>query len=252
MFGRRSYRRRSGKWAALRAIPAISRLLFWLPRILLMALVIDLFYVATIWPDWARYKSGTVPQSTFIKHYIKTYKKLGQSPLQWSPVSFEEMPKYLARAVVVAEDSRFYEHEGFDLIAFKEAMEYNLTTGRLAFGASTISQQTVKNLFLSPRRDPLRKWHELLLTWGMEHNLSKKRILELYLNVAEFGTGIYGVQAASMHYWNQPVSQISQRQAIELAATLPAPKSQNPANRSKGFERRVDKISTWMTPSASP
>ena len=248
MFRRKRYRRRSGRWAALRAIPAVSRLLVWLPRILLMALVVDLFYVATIWPDWSRYKSGPIPQSKFIQQYLKTRKELNNPPLRWHPVPFSELPEVLRRAVVVAEDSRFYWHHGFDLIAFKDAMDYNLRTGRPAFGGSTISQQTAKNLFLSARRDPLRKWHELLLTWGMEHHLKKNRILELYLNVAEFGTGIYGVDAASEYYWHIPVSKISEQQAIELAATLPAPKKENPADQGEGFQRRVEKITRWMKP----
>jgi len=248
MFRRKRYRRRSGRWAALRAIPAVSRTLIWLPRILLMFLVVDLFYVATIWPDWSRYKNGPIPQSKFIKQYLKTRKELNNPPLQWHPVPFSELPEHLLRAVVVAEDSRFYWHHGFDLIAFKDAMDYNLHAGRPAFGGSTISQQTTKNLFLSARRDPLRKWHELLLTWGMEHHLKKNRILELYLNVAEFGTGIYGVDAASEYYWHIPVSRISEQQAIELAATLPAPKKENPADRGEGFQRRVEKITRWMKP----
>jgi len=248
MFGRKRYRRRSGRWAALRAIPAVRRVLVWLPRILLMALVVDLFYVATIWPDWSRYRSGPIPQSKFIKHYLKTRKEFNNPPLQWHPVPFSELPEHLLRAVVVAEDSRFYWHHGFDLIAFKDAMDYNLRAGRPAFGGSTISQQTAKNLFLSARRDPLRKWHELLLTWGMEHHLKKNRILELYLNIAEFGTGVYGVDAASEYYWHIPVSKISEQQAIELAATLPAPKKENPADRGEGFQRRVEKITRWMKP----
>ena len=213
-----------------------------------MALLVDLFYVATIWPDWSQYKSGAIPKSQFIIKYQKARKNIGNPPLQWQPIPIEDMPPHLLRAVVVAEDSRFYQHSGFDLIAFKEAMDYNFSSGRPAFGASTISQQTVKNLLLSARRDPLRKWHELLLTWGMERNLKKHRILELYLNIAEFGVGIYGVQAASLNYWNRPVSQISLQQSIELAATLPGPKKQNPSNRTKAFERRVEKISLWMVP----
>lgn len=236
----------------MRAIPVLGRLLFWLPRLLFMALLVDLFYVATIWPDWSRYKQGAIPRSSFISHYLDVRKQKNWPTLRWSPVSYDQLPPHLLRAVVVAEDSRFYQHDGFDLIAFKEAMDYNLSSGRAAFGASTISQQTVKNLFLSSRRDPLRKWHELLLTWGMERSLSKRRILELYLNVAEFGLGVYGVQAASLHYWGRPVSQINVRQAVELAATLPAPKSRNPASRGKGFDRRVAKITAWMTPSTSP
>lgn len=250
MFRRKRYRRRKGWWAALRAIPAVSRVFIWLPRIFLVALVADLFYVATIWPDWSRYQSGPIPKSKFIEHYLKHRKEMGYPPLRWHPVPFSELPEHLRRAVVVAEDSRFYWHHGFDLIAFKDAMDYNLRAGRPAFGGSTISQQTAKNLFLSARRDPLRKWHELLLTWGMEHHLKKNRILELYLNIAEFGTGIYGVDAASEYYWHIPVSKISERQAIELAATLPAPKKENPAEQGKAFQRRIEKITGWMAPPA--
>ena len=136
--------------------------------------------------------------------------------LRWQPVPLSTVPKYFIRAVILAEDSRFYEHSGFDLIAFKEAMEYNLREGRFVLGASTISQQTVKNLFLSPARNPLRKWHELILTWGMEHNLSKHRILELYLNIAQFGRGIYGVQAATQAYWGIDPDRMSLAQAAEL------------------------------------
>jgi monofunctional biosynthetic peptidoglycan transglycosylase len=162
--------------------------------------------------------------------------------LRWQPVALSRVPAPLVRAVILAEDARFYAHDGFDLIAFKEAMSYNLTEGRMALGASTISQQTVKNLFLSQARTPLRKWHELVLTWGMEHRVSKRRILELYLNVAEFGAGVYGVQAASRAYFQTPVDEISLAQAAGLAATLPSPTRNNPATRTSYFERRAERI----------
>ncbi len=162
----------------------------------------------------------------------------------------QQIPAHMQRAVVVAEDSRFYWHAGFDLIAFKEAMDNNMTEGRFAFGGSTISQQTVKNIFLSSSRNPLRKWHELIITWGMEKNLSKKRILELYLNIAEFGRGVYGVEAAARHYWGIPARRLSIIQAAELAATLPSPRKNNPRTRTKAFERRVEKILRWMRPNA--
>jgi len=150
------------------------------------------------------------------------------------------------RAVIVAEDSRFYEHEGVDLEALKEAMEYNLSQKRLAYGASTLSQQITKNLFLNPSRNPLRKWHELVLTLGMERNLSKRRILEYYLNLAEFGRGIYGVEAAARYYWDVPVSRLSWRESIELAATLPSPVANNPRSNTRAFKRRVNKIRRYF------
>ena len=130
--------------------------------------------------------------------------------------------------------------------SLKAAMEYNLSEKKFIYGGSTISQQTVKNIFLSPSRNPLRKWHELLLTIGMERNLTKKRILELYLNVAEFGRGIYGVEAAAKYYWGISAARLSSRQAIQLAATLPSPVSNNPDTRTKSFNRRVKKISRYF------
>ncbi len=163
-------------------------------------------------------------------------------PLRWQPVSIDRIPRHLVRAVIVAEDARFYEHEGVDLEALKDAMETNLSQKRFAYGGSTLSQQTVKNLFLSPARNPLRKWHELVLTLGMERNLSKRRILELYLNVAEFGRGVYGVGAAAQHYWDVPVGFITVSESIELAATLPSPVANNPRSNTRAFRNRVKRI----------
>lgn len=215
-----------------------------------MFLVIDAFYVSTLWPDWNTLATGPVPTSNFIKQYQSVYRKHHWPSLQWRPIQYQDIPQHLQRAVVVGEDSRFWQHSGFDLIAFKEAMDYNLAERRFAFGASTISQQTVKNLFLSASRNPLRKWHELLLTWGMEKNLRKRRILEIYLNIAEFDRGVYGVEAAARHFWGIPASQLSIGQAVELAATLPSPGKNNPRTRTDAFLHRVEKINSWLEPYA--
>lgn len=148
----------------------------------------------------------------------------------------------MLRTVLVGEDSRLYRHSGFDRVAFEEAMQANLEQRRIAYGGSTISQQTVKNLFFTPSRNPLRKWHELLLTFGMEHALDKQRILEIYLNVAEFGPGVYGVDAAARFYFGVPASRLSRRQAVELAASLPSPRKHNPDTRTEFFEARTEKL----------
>jgi len=216
-------------------------------RVFLALLAIDLIYVATIWPDWNKIAQGAVPRSSFMELYEAQRAARGWGPLVWHPVPLSRIPRHMIRAVIVAEDSRFYTHSGFDLAAIKEALDYNLDRGRVVFGASTISQQTVKNLFLSPSRNPLRKWHELLLTWGIEHHLRKSRILELYLNVAEFGRGLYGVQAAAQHYYHVDVDQLDLLQAAELAATLPSPVKRNPENRTELFERRAQRILGLMT-----
>ncbi|MEK7840649.1 MAG: monofunctional biosynthetic peptidoglycan transglycosylase [Pseudomonadota bacterium] len=215
----------------------------WTLRIFLILLIIDLFYLAVIWPDWKKLAAGPVPVSSFMQEYKRERAGRHDWPdLRWQPVTLQTIPKTVQRAVILSEDSRFYTHSGFDLLAFKEAMGRNLDEGRLAFGASTISQQTVKNLFLTRSRDPLRKWHELILTWGMEQSLTKHRILELYLNVAEFGHGVYGVQAAARHYWDRDVEQLTPQQAAELAATLPSPRKHNPATRSEAFDKRAQRV----------
>ncbi|MHB8534755.1 MAG: monofunctional biosynthetic peptidoglycan transglycosylase [Sulfuricaulis sp.] len=229
--GRKGILRRS--WHVLR----------WSFRLLLVLFIADLFYLGVTWPDWKKLAAGPVPKSAFMVEYEKERVHHKNWPrLRWHPVPLSTIPKYFIRAVILGEDSRFYEHSGFDLIAFKEAMEYNLREGRFVLGASTISQQTVKNLFLSPARNPLRKWHELILTWGMEHNLSKRRILELYLNIAQFGRGIYGVQAASQAYWGIDPEQMSVAEAAELAATLPGPVDNNPVDQTRYFVKRSKKI----------
>ncbi len=219
------------------------RLRSWLWRVLLLCVIADSLYLAYIWPDWSQLAKGPMPRSSFMQTYQHERGEHRDWPaLQWQPVRLTQLPHYLLRTVVVAEDSRFYEHDGFDFQALRDVLDYNLEQGRVVYGGSTISQQTAKNLFLSPSRNPLRKWHEVLLTWRMEQHLDKRRILELYLNSAEFGRGIYGVQAAARHYWGISAAQLSSQQAIELAATLPSPVHDNPATRTRAFQRRVAKI----------
>jgi monofunctional biosynthetic peptidoglycan transglycosylase len=237
------WQRRRGKRGFRESLRRSARAMRWIFRFLLLFLVVDLFYLVITWPDWNKLADGPVPKSAFMVAYEKQQVREKNWPrLNWQPVSFNSIPKHLIRAVILAEDSRFYEHSGFDLIAFKEAMDYNLSEGRFVLGASTISQQTVKNLFLSPSRNPLRKWHELILTWGMERSLSKPRILELYLNIAQFGQGIYGVQAAAKVYWGIAPDRLTVTQASELAATLPSPVKNNPVTRGRFFEKRSKRL----------
>jgi len=213
----------------------------------MLVIIVDLFYVANIWPDWDRLKRGAIPKSEFMHSYARQRKHHKNWPYRlWQPVSIDSIPEHVSRAVIVGEDSRFYEHGGFDFLAFREAMGSNVVAGQLRYGASTISQQTVKNLFLSSTRTPLRKWHELLMTWGMERQLSKRRILEIYLNIAEFGLGIYGVEAAARHYWGKSVTELNFREAAQLAACLPSPRKHNPLTGTKTFLRRAEKVFFWL------
>lgn len=237
------------KIGALLHVPVVTRTLRWSWRLLPALLMMDIGYLIGIWPEWELYTEGPIQRSSFIRSYeFERHRHPDWPRLRWNPVSIESIPQSMLRAVIVAEDARFYEHEGVDIDALKEAMERNLSEKRLVYGASTISQQTVKNLFLSPSRNPLRKWHELLLTLGMERHLAKKRILEHYVNVAEFGRGIYGVDAAARFYWQIPASGLTSRQAIELAATLPSPIANNPNTRTRAFQNRVRKIRRYFYP----
>ncbi|MBI5507592.1 MAG: transglycosylase domain-containing protein [Deltaproteobacteria bacterium] len=203
----------------------------------------DLAYLALIWPDWSVLADGPPPKSAFIRGYEARAEVDRSLPkLAWLPVPDAKLPIWLQHAVVVAEDASFFKHGGVDVEAVSDAVQYNLEHGRLQVGASTISQQTVKNLFLSSERSLGRKWHELILTWRMESNLPKTRILGLYLNVAELGVGIFGAEAAARFYFGNSVGALSFDQCVALAATLPSPIKHNPATRTEFFLKRKQKI----------
>jgi len=166
----------------------------------------------------------SVPTSAFMLHdHIDDllsgngYKSIDQ---RW--VNHSQISKYAFAAVVAAEDQHFYQHHGFDFDAIYKAYKHNMSGGKLR-GASTISQQVAKNLFLSPARSFVRKAVEAWFTMLIESLWSKKRILEVHLNIAEFGDHLYGIEAASRHYFRIPARRLSAQQAALLAATLPNP-----------------------------
>ena len=141
---------------------------------------------------------------------------------QWVP--YERISAQLKRAVVAAEDAKFVDHEGFDWEAISKAIEKNERKGRVVAGASTISQQLAKNLFLSGERSWLRKGQEAVITWMLESTLGKRRILELYLNYAEWGEGVFGAEAAARYHFGASAATLSASQAAFLAAILPSPR----------------------------
>jgi monofunctional biosynthetic peptidoglycan transglycosylase len=145
----------------------------------------------------------------------------------WVPYS--RISQNLKRAVLVAEDSRFWEHQGVDLEQIRESMEVNLERGRAVRGASTITQQLAKNLYLSPSRNPIRKLRELIIARRLEAALSKARIFEIYLNVIEWGDGIWGAEAASRTYFGVSASAVGPEQAGLLAGAIINPRVLNPA-----------------------
>ncbi len=141
---------------------------------------------------------------------------------QWVP--YERISNHLKRAVVAAEDARFSAHEGFDWEGIQKALEKNQKKGRIVAGGSTISQQLAKNLFLSGSKTPWRKAQEALITLMLEAVLDKRRILEIYLNVVEWGDGLFGAEAAARHYYGVPAARLSAEQAARLAVLLPNPR----------------------------
>ena len=147
----------------------------------------------------------------------------------WVPLS--AISPHLRRAVTAAEDAKFWNHEGFDWDGISNAMTKNIASGRLSAGGSTITQQLAKNLYLSPKKTFTRKFQEAILVWRLENTLSKGRILEIYLNVVEWGDGIFGVEAAARRYFGIAAAQLSQRQSAVLAAMLPAPLVRTPGSR---------------------
>ena len=163
----------------------------------------------------------------------------------WVP--YNKISSSLIRAVLAGEDSRFFDHEGFDWEEIQKALEKDWEEKRFHRGASTISQQLAKNLFLSTSKNPLRKLHEALITWEMEKILTKRRILELYLNVIEWGDGVYGAEAAARNYFESTASSLGPDQAAFLAAIIPNPReAYNPEKHRARVERRKSLIARLM------
>src|SRR5262245_52764568 len=162
-------------------------------------------------------------------------------------ISYERISPWLVRAVLAGEDSRFFDHSGFDWEEIQKAIEKDWDDKGFTRGASTISQQLAKNLFLSSSKNPLRKAHEALITWELERVLGKRRILELYLNVIEWGDGIYGAEAAARHYFDVSASALGPDQAAFLSAIVPNPRgAYNPATHRKRVEHRKSLIQRLM------
>ena len=163
---------------------------------------------------------------------------------RWVPYS--RISSHLKRAVLVAEDDAFFQHEGIDLVQIRRSLEVDLTRGRAVRGASTITQQLAKNLYLSPSRNPLRKLRELLITRRLEAELSKARIFEIYLNVIEWGNGVWGAEAAAQTYFHTSAAALSREQAALLAASIVNPRELNPGRGGRRLLRRQQMILARM------
>ncbi|MEW6693157.1 MAG: monofunctional biosynthetic peptidoglycan transglycosylase [Pseudomonadota bacterium] len=163
---------------------------------------------------------------------------------QW--VDYAAISLHLKRAILAAEDAKFLEHEGFDWEGMQNALEKNLRRGRVVAGGSTISQQLAKNLFLSGERSFIRKGQEALITLMLEGVLPKRRILELYLNLIEWGDGVFGAEAAARHYFGISAARLSPSQAAWMAAIVPNPRYYDGGPATAALNRRIERIQRDM------
>ncbi len=197
----------------------------WLGGILLATALLVLFWqgvllTQVIW--WSRFDPGDTSFMRMRLTELRTHDPDARLQQQWVP--YERISIHLKRAVVAAEDDRFLDHQGFDWEGIRRALERNAERGRTTAGGSTISQQLAKNLFLSPSRSWLRKGQEAVITLMIEQLWSKRRILEVYLNVAEWGDGVFGAEAAARHYYARSAAQLGPAEAARLAVMLPNPR----------------------------
>jgi monofunctional biosynthetic peptidoglycan transglycosylase len=214
---------------------------------LLFALLVWLAWEWITFPNVAKLATEAPKTTAFMELRKKQLRAAGKDDtIAYKFVSYGRISSTLRRAVLVAEDDSFYEHEGVDLKGMREAFERNWKRKKITHGGSTITQQLAKNLYLSPSRNPIRKLREYFIARALEEHLTKKRILEIYLNVVEMGERVYGAEAASRFYFHKPASALSAREAALLAGCLPNPRIMNPGKPNKRLRWRQNMILSRM------
>ncbi len=218
-----------------------------LSLLLAAALVAFIVWELVTFPDIAGLENEPPKTTAFMELRKKELRREGKDEsLDYRWVSWDQISPNLRRAVIVSEDNSFYEHEGVDTEELKKVLEESWKKKELTRGGSTITQQLAKNLYLSPSRNPWRKVKELILTKVMERELTKKRILEIYLNVVELGTRTYGAEAAAHHYFGKSASGLSMSEAALLAGALPNPRVMNPGSPNARLRARQKIILSRM------
>lgn len=225
----------------------IQRVLLWSTLLIGFPLSILMLSWFMTLPDVERLTRTNPTSSALMEARQTQAKEQGRSvKRQWMWVPLSRISPHLRHAVVAAEDASFFTHEGFDWEGIKDAAMHNLEAGEFKRGGSTITQQLAKNLYLSSERSLFRKAKEALITWELEQRLPKKRILELYLNVAEWGHGVYGAEAAAQHHFGKPAHELTSDEAAWLAAMLPSPRRYDPLRKTTFLTRRHERILKWI------
>jgi monofunctional glycosyltransferase len=197
----------------------------------------------TTLPDVHPLQASFPKTTAFMDRRRADLARRGESArLEWSPVPLSRISPAFQRAVLTAEDARFWEHRGIEWEAVTDAARRDWRAGGLRHGGSTITQQLAKNLYLSPARSPWRKLREWAIARRLERTLTKRRILELYVNVIEFGRRTYGVEAAARRYFGVPASALTPRQAATLAAVIASPRAFDPVRHPRRVELRARHI----------
>ena len=191
-----------------------------------------------LWWNWV--DPGETSFMEIRMEELRVKKPDAQMKHQWVPYS--KISNHLKRALIAAEDAKFVDHEGFDWEGIQKAVEKNQRRGKVVAGGSTISQQLAKNLFLSPRKSMLRKVEEAAITVMIEIVWSKRRILEVYLNVIEWGNGVFGAEAAARHYYGIPAERLGPEQSARLAGMVPNPRFYDRNRAAPGLGRKIGVI----------
>jgi len=208
--------------------------------------VLVLTWLVTL-PDVGALARNNPTSTALMEHRLAKASGRGRAASrQWAWVPLARISSHLQRAVIAAEDASFFLHEGFDWEGIRDAALDNLEAGELKRGGSTITQQLAKNLYLSSERSLLRKAREALIARSLEHRLTKARILELYLNVAEWGRGVYGAEAAARHHFGKSADDLTADESAWLAAILPSPQRYDPIRKTAALTRRHQRILRWM------
>jgi len=231
-------------------VKAFLRFTAWIVAALAGVLIAyELSFLARVW--W--WKDNNPQSTAFMEaqlERVRERKPDAKLRHQWVP--YEKISPNLKRAVVAAEDARFVEHEGFDWEAIEKAMERNKQKGKVVRGGSTISQQLAKNLFLSGSRTVWRKGQEALITVMIENLWSKRRILEVYLNVIEWGDGVFGAEAAARHYYGSSSATLSPEAAARLAAMVPNPRFYDRNRNTAWLQKKTGMILARMPAAELP
>ena len=221
----------------------MKRLMRWAWRsaaIVLAAIVVYQFWIFgnVVW--WVWFNPST---SAFMERRLEVLQEDNpEAALRHKWVPYARISINLKRAMIAAEDAKFLDHDGFDWEAIQKAYEKNIVKGKIVAGGSTISQQLAKNLFLSGKRTPWRKGQEALITVMIEKVMTKRRIFEIYLNIIEWGNGVFGAEAAARHYFRTSAAYLDAEQAAQLAAMVPKPRYYDRVRYTPLLERRTSII----------